>query len=327
MLDSYSNNVIAAKARGMYGKHVSREQYEELLRCRTVSEVASYLKTQTHYRSALENINPANIHRGQLENMLRREVFEEYSKMYRYLNVKRESIFHYLIMEEEIVEILRMLLLIKADNAESFIMDLPAYLISKANVDLMAVAKVKTYDELIEVLKGTEYAQILQRFHPDSKVPTINYVACEHAFYEYFFKRYFSMIKKVYKGRTQKELEELLLTRIELLNLTSIYRTKVFFGAKSATVARRLYPYRFKLREKQIQNMIEAPDKESLEKIIASTAYARQLPFQEYSYIENYTKRVSYQISRKYLHFSTNAAVDVDKRQAEDQSQGRAKLV
>ena len=128
MLDSYSNNVIAAKARGMYGKHVSREQYEELLRCRTVSEVASYLKTQTHYRSALENINPANIHRGQLENMLRREVFEEYSKMYRYLNVKRESIFHYLIMEEEIVEILRMLLLIKADNAESFIMDLPAYL-------------------------------------------------------------------------------------------------------------------------------------------------------------------------------------------------------
>ena len=27
------------------------------------------------------------------------------------------------------------------------------------------------------------------------------------------------------------------------------------------------------------------------------------------SYIEHYTNRVSYQINRKYLHFSTNAAV------------------
>ena len=309
MLDSYSNNVIAAKAHGMYGKHITTEQYEELLRCRSVSEVASYLKTQTHFRHALENINPANIHRGQLENMLRRDAFEDYSKMYRYLNAKRENLFHYVIMEEEIVEILRMVLLLKADNAESFILDLPAYLISQATVDLMAVAKVKTYDELIEVLKGTDYAEILQRFHPNDKVPTINYVACEHAFYEYFFKRYFAMIKKIYKGKTRKELEELLPTRIELFNLTSIYRTKVFFGAKSTTVARRLYPYRYKLKEKQIQNMIEAPDKEALERIIASTAYARQLPFKDYSYIEHYTNRVSYQINRKYLHFSTNAAV------------------
>ena len=309
MLSSYSNNVIAAKARGMYGKRITIEQYEELLRCRSVSEAASYLKNQTHFRYALENVNPANIHRRQLENMLTREAFEKYSKMYRYLNVKREDIFHYVIMEEEIVEILRMVLLLKADNAESFIMDLPAYLISQANVDLMAVAKVRTYDELIDVLKGTEYAQILQRFHPTDEVPTINYVACEHAFYEYFFKRYFAMIKKSYKGSVRRQLEELLLTRIELLNLTSIYRTKVFFGAKSATVARRLYPYRYKLKEKQVQNMIEAPDKEALERVISSTAYARRHPFQDFSYIEHYTERVSYQISRKYLHFSTSAAV------------------
>lgn len=309
MLDSYSNNVIAAKARGMYGKHITKEEYEELLRCRSVSEVASYLKTQTHYREALENVNPANIHRGQLENMLRREAFEEYSKMYRYLNAKRENLFHYVIMEEEIVEILRMVLLLKADNAESFIMDLPAYLIAQASVDLMAVARVHTYDELIGVLKGTDYAAILERFHPTKEVPTINYVACEHAFYEYFFKRYFAMMKKNYKGRAGKELEELLLTRIELMNLTSIYRTKVFFGAKSSTVARRLYPYRYKLKEKQVQDMIGAPDKESLERVIASTAYSRQLAFGEYPYIENYTDRLRYRISRKYLHFSTSASV------------------
>mgnify|MGYP003379009870 CR=1 FL=1 len=75
MLSSYSNNVIAAKARGMYGKRITIEQYEELLRCRSVSEAASYLKNQTHFRYALENVNPANIHRRQLENMLTREAF------------------------------------------------------------------------------------------------------------------------------------------------------------------------------------------------------------------------------------------------------------
>ena len=65
MLPTYSSNVILAKARAMYGRRLTRANYRELLECRTVGEVASYLKNQTGYGSILAGIlvSPARKHR------------------------------------------------------------------------------------------------------------------------------------------------------------------------------------------------------------------------------------------------------------------------
>ena len=68
MVPTYSSNVILAKARAMYGRRLTRANYRELLECRTVSEVASYLKNQTSYGSILAGINESDIHRGQLKS-------------------------------------------------------------------------------------------------------------------------------------------------------------------------------------------------------------------------------------------------------------------
>ena len=80
------NHAVTAKARALYGRRITPEQYKDLLRCRNVPEVASYLKSSTSYADALQNISESNIHRGQLENMLRRWNFDSYAKMYYYLN-------------------------------------------------------------------------------------------------------------------------------------------------------------------------------------------------------------------------------------------------
>ena len=108
MLELNSNPAVTAKVRAMYGRRISDEQYDELMKRRSVSEIAGYLKSNTHFSAALANINESNIHRGQLEDVLRREVFNSYSRLYRYTNVRGENLFHYVIMEEEIGEILRM---------------------------------------------------------------------------------------------------------------------------------------------------------------------------------------------------------------------------
>ena len=71
MLRSFSNKAIATKARAMYGARVTQADYEELMKKRTVGDAAAYLRDNTHYREVLGQIDPAAIHRGQLENMLR----------------------------------------------------------------------------------------------------------------------------------------------------------------------------------------------------------------------------------------------------------------
>lgn len=311
MLHSSSNKAIMTKARAMYGKRVTADQYEELTRCRTVSEVASFLKTQTHFSGALAGITEMNIHRGQLENLLHQDVFHSYSKLYRYLNTNSESLFRYVILEQEIAQILRLVLMLKAGNADSYILDLPGYLVSKANINLMEVAKVRSYDELISLMEteNSDYAEILKRFRPEDETHKIRYVACEHAFYEYFFNKLFCMIQKTCSGSERKELTELLKMRVELLNITSIYRSKIYFNAPVASVVHRLYPHYYKLSQKKINVMVEAKDQEQLDKLLAQSPYSKTLTNNDDSYIEHYTDRLKYQINRKYLHFSVNVSV------------------
>lgn len=49
MLSSMSSNAILAKARTMYGRRLTDKDYEDLLACKTVPEVANYLKNETVY--------------------------------------------------------------------------------------------------------------------------------------------------------------------------------------------------------------------------------------------------------------------------------------
>ena len=64
---SFSSNAVLAKARSMYGKHLTPESYDELLKKRTVNDVVSYLKSETAYGPILEGLKETSIHRGQLE--------------------------------------------------------------------------------------------------------------------------------------------------------------------------------------------------------------------------------------------------------------------
>lgn len=77
MLSSMSSNAILAKARTMYGRRLTDKDYEDLLACKTVPEVATYLKNETVYSEILSGLNENDVHRGQLETLLRKKIFYE----------------------------------------------------------------------------------------------------------------------------------------------------------------------------------------------------------------------------------------------------------
>ena len=54
-----SAQAISAKARAMYGRCLTRQDFQNLLGCHSVVEVASYLKTHTHYAAVLTDIDGA----------------------------------------------------------------------------------------------------------------------------------------------------------------------------------------------------------------------------------------------------------------------------
>ena len=122
-----SSNTISAKAKSMYGKRLTDTDYKDMLRRNSVSDIAAYLKENTAYQTALSQIDTHNIHRGQLENLLMRELFNKYTKLCRYNFTGDNDFYNYLILQYEIEQILKCILSLNAGTMGDFILDLPAF--------------------------------------------------------------------------------------------------------------------------------------------------------------------------------------------------------
>lgn len=307
------NHAVTAKARALYGRRITPEQYKDLLRCRSVPEVASYLKSSTSYADALQNISESNIHRGQLENMLRRWNFDSYAKMYYYLNSNEDNFFKLIISEFEIREILRMILLLKAGNPEEYISSLPGFLISKCKVDLLELASVRSFNELLKILEGTRYERILNPFRPTDGRPDIDYIGCEHSLYEYHFRRTIKLINKSTDKSERRELRRLIGMRIDHINLRSVYRGKVLFKSEPKNIALRIFPFHRLLTKNMLDEMLNADSDEHLDQIIdrifKSSGAINRMSKNENSFLESYTDRLLYRANKNYLHLSQNVSV------------------
>ena len=103
---SMAEGVIVAKARSMHGEALSEEMYQELLHKKSVAEIAGYLKHETSYAAALKDVRENNIHRGQLESILRQEIFKKTMKLYRYADAAMKP-YYRLHMQEWVSQIVK----------------------------------------------------------------------------------------------------------------------------------------------------------------------------------------------------------------------------
>ena len=107
MLSSLSSNAILAKSRAMFGRSLTNQNYEEMLACRTVGDVAAYLKARTSYADVLEGAAAAGIHRGRLEELLRRRLLLQYEALCRYEMSIGQDFYKYFITGNDISQILK----------------------------------------------------------------------------------------------------------------------------------------------------------------------------------------------------------------------------
>ena len=135
-MSDMASNAILAKARAMYGKCLTDHDYKQLMDCRNVSEVASYLKTRTNYKSVLAGLNENEVHRGQLEPMLRQNLYYDISALSRYAKHKTLLFSDFIISEMEIEQIIRSLTLVNIGRADEYVFSLPMTMTKFAKIDL-----------------------------------------------------------------------------------------------------------------------------------------------------------------------------------------------
>ncbi|WP_040197985.1 V0D/AC39 family V-type ATPase subunit [Candidatus Soleaferrea massiliensis] len=310
MLNGYSSNAIMTKARAMYGKRLTAADFQELARKRTVGEIASYLKSQTYYAGELRNIEEHMIHRGQLELLLRRSLFDRYSRLCAYQYEKDDGFYKYLIMFQEKRLIMSAIRLLNSGSPQDLILEVHNYLQQHATFDLFALASVKSFDDLLEVLKGTVYYAGLKGLGPDEG-SMIDYNACEYALNTAYYSRVLHLIER-HAGipkKAQAQLRGIFLQRVELMNLSIIYRLKRFYHTEAQQIKKQLLPFRYKLNDRQFEELLNARSEQEVLELIGKTTYGKYLVQQDFKQIEAFMANAQYQMTKKLIHFSEYSPV------------------
>lgn len=306
-MSGYASNVILAKTRAMYGNCLKHQNFVDLLACHSVGEIAAYLKQHTAYAAVLQDINETTIHRGHLESLLRRKLFNDYASLSRYDITVGTHLSDYLIQRGEIQQIERSLRLISAGRADEIIFSVPLFFASRFRFDYRRMSSSKNYDELLESLSGTPYQRILERYRPDES-GRIRLTEIENALYSRLMETLYAIINST-KGDLRKQLISLCGSQVEAQNVSRIMRMKTYFASPPDAIRANLLPWGRSLSRRTMDSMVEADSPQEVLDIYYRTAAGRKIPEEQRAFIHDLHHRAPYFSARHYIHFSSYALV------------------
>lgn len=307
MFASPSSNVIIAKARAMYGNCLKAQNFTELLACRSVGEIASYLKNHTAYAAVLSDINEATIHRGHLEMLLRRKLFNDYASLSRYDLTTNTHLSEYIIQNGEVDQIIHCLRLMSAGRTSDFFFSLPMFFTSHSHLDYIGMSHAKNYGELVAVMERTPYHDILA-LYPPGEDGRIRLTEIENALQTRIVNTLYSSIGKT-SGDMRRQLVNLCGAQVDAQNVSRIIRLKRYFHASPDHIRANLLPYGGAISKRQMEQMIDASSAEEVASIFYSTSIGRQIPAEQRPFVHDIYLRAPYYNARHHIHFSSYAMV------------------
>lgn len=281
---SYSG--LATKIKAMQSRLLTREQFGELAGCSSVAEAVSYLKQHPGYRQDLEGLNDSSIHRGAVEQYLTQSIYRDFSKIYRFSNLKQRRFMDLYVIRYECAFIKRCLRTVYDENTVSVTDENGKWFFERySSFDISLLNSASTIGELIECLKGSEYYEVLSRVHSGARegITLFDYEMTLDLFY---FQNTWKTMNKLFSGQEKQILLETYGAKIDMLNIQWIYRSRKYYSMTAADIYSIVIPVHYKLKKETITAMVEAETPEAMTEVIRSTYYGRQFKEEEPAALE-----------------------------------------
>lgn len=302
-------NATVAKIMAIYGKRLKPQDYTEMMNRQSVSDVADYLKKNTYYGKLLASIDTNTIHRGMLENLLRRSVFETYMKITGFEHISKQRFYNYKIIQTEIDEILRCIRCINAGSAK-LIQDVPVYINHLTSFDLLELAKINDFTGLLEFIRKTPYYDILKDISPDED-GKVDVTKCETLLRTY----YINMLRNSadFRSSDSKQFISFLETEIDLINIINSYRLTAYFDASEDDIEKDMLTIHGRITAERHREIYSAPNAEEFIRRFAKTYYGKQMLRNGYDIanIEQSARRLRHKYARSILRRSGSAPLSV----------------
>lgn len=261
-----------AKIRSIYGKRLRSDDFSEMLECRTVQEAAEFLKNTAAYGETLASVDTNTVHRGLLEDLLHKHEFMTYIRVAGFEQLNKQEFFNFRILREEIEQILECIRYINAGETDKHIQTMPVYMNDYLSFDMIGLAQVKSFSDLLDFTSKTEYHNLLKFFAPEEG-EKIDYTGCEVRLRRYYYNRLMESAK-LFGKKTADELSEFIGVQTDLINIINSYRMTAYFHEDAEKIRRLMLPFGHMSQEK-MEELYASADGEDFTRRLEKTYYGR----------------------------------------------------
>lgn len=304
MLKELKYGALSGKARAMYGKLLTREDYVELIQKKSVSEAVSYLKHNTHYSGMLAGTDESDVHRVNLEILLKKDIINDYNKFFKFSNGKLKELIDLFYTKTEIESLKLIFRMFEAGTAEHELLEESLVFLSrhdKLNIPKLSLSR--DLEEFLSRLRGTDYYELLGPFAMDN--PETRLFNMEMTLDLYYFRKMNRMYRKLLDREDASIIKELLALEADMFNIFLMYRGKLYYNMPNQIIKSYLARIDGKLDMKTTEALLGAGNHDEYMDILEKTPYGflfedREQPFLEHGYLD-----YIYRLHRKLFRMKT----------------------
>lgn len=297
-----ANSAAVAKVKAVYGTLFKKEDYENLVHRNSVSTAVSYLKGTPRYGAVFSGYDGAALHRGQIEQLLGKCVFESYLRIRRF-SFSGGAAMDFYLKEREAEQLSKAIAAVATGTQERFYLSFPDYLMDRVGFDPKAAAQAKNGKALLAAIRGTVFEKPLAPFLSGEALDLNRCVTAVHAC---LLSWTFTELGKSCRGKELERLKSFFLRRADSENLLICYRLKRFFDEEPERIRSLILPYRYRVKAREIDDALSAQNpSEALLRLLSERCVSRNIAVEEDS-PETGIARANYEYFRHRLALTSN---------------------
>ena len=296
-------SAIIAKIKTKYGKRMTDKDFRAMVKCESVGDVVQYLKSYTHYQVFLDKVSN-DIHRGNLEQLIRERQFEELLTLCKY-NQGDTPVTKYILRSTEIAELMKFITLLSIGRPREYLFSLPLYFTQHTDIALEKLSSIHSHKELVSVLERTDYADILRQFPPDDN-GDYDLAAIEDALENDNLDQLYTDIGSIKNKKDRNELIKLFDTLSDYQNYSRIIRLKKNYHLSNDEIRKHLLRYG-KLTGKNLDRILSKEEYEEIREELKRTGVGKKAKTIDAD--SEMAVQGSFEMCRRQLYFSTNPEI------------------
>lgn len=298
------SNAVNAKALSKYGKRLRARDYETMIKFKHVGDIVVYLRNNTHYVNYLDRVNETAIHRGELENILRKNLFLDMLELCKYDLMSDDAIRHFVIRRNEIHEIVSFLSLLALGHEEDYFYIMPNYLQNYTPLNLKKMALAKSYNEFLEAISNTVYYKPLSKF-AINEGEKLNISKIEDELDRFNIDRLFNKLVNYTSYQDVKDFFDII---NDCTNFHRIVRLKTYYKLPPEEIFPHLR-HSGNLSDAMLQSMCETNSLEEIQKIFRKTKAGKKLKGYDFDTYDVFVQQSTFNLTEHNLHFSQNTLI------------------